>query len=190
MPDTVPTGSLNAASSNVESSEPRLNQPRSPPDEAVPGSSERFCAIEAKFWDHFCGAVGRDDLRGGHRRDLVVDFAAGDDDLRTELQAIFHGHTLAEWMTIAAEHDIALGPSLPFAKVRDDPHLQSRRMVVTEDHPVLGPLDTVGNPIQVDGVAFAVRSAPAHGQHTDEVLATLGYDDGARAGLRRAGVIA
>ena len=54
-----------------------------------------FCAIEAKFWDHFCRAVDREDLLGDHRRDLVVDFAANDDVLRGELQRIFSTRTLA-----------------------------------------------------------------------------------------------
>jgi len=149
-----------------------------------------FCAIEAKFWDNFCRAVGRDDLREGHRRDLVVDFAAGDDALRDELQRIFHTRTLAEWMAVAVEQDIAMGPALSFAETPEDPHLRSRQMVVTEDHPVLGELRTVGNPIKNDGPPFEVRSAPVLGQHNDEVLAALGYDEDQRAELRRAGVVA
>ena len=45
-----------------------------------------FCAIETKFWEHWCTAVGRDDLLREHRADLVVDFAGGDDALRREIQ--------------------------------------------------------------------------------------------------------
>jgi hypothetical protein len=62
-------------------------------------------------------------------------------------------------------------------------------MIVTEHHPVVGDFRTLGNPVLVPGDDFAVRSAPAHGQHTDEVLAELGYDADARAALRADRVI-
>jgi crotonobetainyl-CoA:carnitine CoA-transferase CaiB-like acyl-CoA transferase len=148
-----------------------------------------FCGIEAKFWDNFCRAVGREDLIGGHRRDLVVDFAGGDDDLRTELQRIFHGRTLDEWMRVAVEHDVAMGPALRLDEVEDDPHMEARGMVVTEEHPVIGPLRTLGNPIVTTGETFTILSAPAHGQHTEEVLAELGYDAASRAELRAHGAV-
>ncbi|HKE76586.1 MAG TPA: CoA transferase [Acidimicrobiales bacterium] len=148
-----------------------------------------FCAIEPKFWDHFCRAVERDDLLREHRRDLVVDFAAGDDALRRELQAIFRSRTLAEWMAVAVEHDIAMGPSLRFADVQDDPHLAARGMIVVEEHPAVGSFATLGNPVLTAGEPFEIRSAPAHGEHTADVLAGLGYDDGQREQLRREGVI-
>ena len=62
-------------------------------------------------------------------------------------------------------------------------------MVVTEHHPVFGDFLTLGNPLVVPGETFTVRSAPAHGEHTDEILAELGYDDATRDDLRAAGII-
>jgi crotonobetainyl-CoA:carnitine CoA-transferase CaiB-like acyl-CoA transferase len=157
--------------------------------ETADGKYVLFCAIEAKFWEHWCTAVGRDDLLGDHRRDLVVDFAGGEDALRHEIQRVFHTKTLDEWMRVAVEHDIALGPARRFDEVADDPHLQARGQVVVEHHPVFGDLRTLGNPVLVPGEEFTIRSAPALGQHTDEVLAELGYDAAARARLRDLGVV-
>jgi crotonobetainyl-CoA:carnitine CoA-transferase CaiB-like acyl-CoA transferase len=148
-----------------------------------------FCGIEPKFWDHFCRVVERDDLLGDHRRDLVVDFAVGEDELRRELQRIFQTRSLAEWMQVAVDHDITMGPAVRFHEIQDDPHLLARGMVVTEHHPVFGDFLTLGNPLLVPGETFTVRSAPAHGEHTDEILAELGYDDATRDDLRAAGVI-
>ena len=45
---------------------------------------------------------------------------------------------------------------------------------------------TVRSPIGVDGAYLTAAAAPPLlGQHTDEVLAELGYDDDARAALLR-----
>jgi formyl-CoA transferase len=133
--------------------------------------------------------VGREDLLGDHRTDLVVDFGDGDGNLRLEIQKVFHTKTQAEWMQVAIEHDIAMGPALRFDEIQSDPHLAERRQVVTEHHPVFGDILTLGNPIVVPGKEFSIRPAPSHGQHTDEVLAELGYDEAARERLRAEGVV-
>jgi crotonobetainyl-CoA:carnitine CoA-transferase CaiB-like acyl-CoA transferase len=148
-----------------------------------------FCAIEAKFWEHWCRALGREDLLGDHRKDLVVDFGDGEGNLRLEIQKVFHTRTQAEWMQVATDHDIALGPALRFDEIQTDPHLQAREQIVTEQHPVFGPILTLGTPIVVPGKALNIQSAPALGQHTDEVLAELGYDESAREKLRANGVV-
>jgi crotonobetainyl-CoA:carnitine CoA-transferase CaiB-like acyl-CoA transferase len=148
-----------------------------------------FCGIEAKFWDHFCRAVGREDLLGSHERARVVDFANDGDDLRRELTTIFRSKTQAEWVEIAITADVAMGPALRFDEIKDDPHLRARGMVVTDDHPVVGPFLTYGNPLLVPGEQFSIRPAPSLGEHTDEVLASLGYSDAERSALRDRGVV-
>lgn len=82
-----------------------------------------------------------------------------------------------------------IGPALTFGDISDDPHLRARNMVITEDHPVVGSFQTLGNPLRLDGATFAPLSAPAHGQHTDEILEEFGYDASMRTSLRRSGVI-
>ena len=148
-----------------------------------------FCGIEPKFWSQFCRAVDREDLLGDHRDDQAVDFGGGQAALRRELQAIFHTRTLEEWIATAIASDIAMGPALQFEEAHDDPHIRFRGMFLTEQHPAVGDFETLGTPILVDGESFSLRSAPAHGEHTDEILIELGYDDDARARLRQAGVI-
>ena len=49
---------------------------------------------------------------------------------------------------------------------------------------------SIANPISVEGSArVETRPAPAIGEHTDEVLAGLGYDEAVRAALRSRGAI-
>jgi crotonobetainyl-CoA:carnitine CoA-transferase CaiB-like acyl-CoA transferase len=105
------------------------------------------------------------------------------------VEDVFHTRTQAEWMQIAVDADIAMGPALRFDEIQDDPHLTARGQVVVEHHPLFGEVITLGNPIVVPGKEFTVRSAPSLGQDTDEVLAELGYSDSERDALRDAGVV-
>jgi len=71
-----------------------------------------------------------------------------------------------------------------------DPQLRHREMVVEMDDGRGARRTTLGNPIKLSATPAALRSPPPSlGQHTDEVLAGLGYSRGDVAGLRERGVI-
>ena len=149
-----------------------------------------FCCIEKKFWDNFCRVAGREDLMDRHSRLTVVDYGEDDYELMRELQEVFHTRTLAEWTELFIAHDIPASPAVGVDGIADDPHLVSREATVYEHHPLIGDVRVVGNPIKVTGEHFEVtRHAPALGEHTDEVLASLGYTDDEIAGLRQEGVV-
>jgi crotonobetainyl-CoA:carnitine CoA-transferase CaiB-like acyl-CoA transferase len=151
-----------------------------------------FCAIEPKFWQRFCTAVGRPELAGTAVPDAApVDFAHGDEQLRRLLQDVFHTRTQHEWVELAIAEDIPLGPAHQTVDdLRDDEHLRARNIIVDGEHPVAGPFSYVGSPVIVDGEPFEVnRPAPTLGQHTDEVLSELGLERAAIADLRANGVI-
>jgi crotonobetainyl-CoA:carnitine CoA-transferase CaiB-like acyl-CoA transferase len=148
-----------------------------------------FCCIEPKFWDNFCRASAREDLIGRHDRGQAVDFGFGDEELRRELQKVFHTKSQLEWVAMASLRDIPMGPALGLHEVAGDPHLRARGMVVQEHHPLLGDLLTLGTPIRVRGETFVVRSAPALGEHTDEILESLGYTTDEVGQLRTEGAL-
>ena len=63
-------------------------------------------------------------------------------------------------------------------------------MTVELEHPAWGVIRQVGMPFQLSATPASVRTAPpALGEHTDEVLAELGYDAAEMARLRRAGIV-
>jgi len=149
-----------------------------------------FCGIEHKFWDNFCRVAGREDLLAQKDARGPVDFAGGQDELRRELQTIFHTRTQAEWVQIAIDHDIAMGPAHRAEDLRSDPQLASREIIFEGEHPDAGPFSYVGWPAPVSGQPFDVwRPAPKLGQHTADVLADLGYGSDAIDGLRAAKAI-
>ena len=71
-----------------------------------------------------------------------------------------------------------------------DPQVQARDMIVRLPHPLTDALELVASPMKLSATPVQVqRPPPLLGQHTDEVLATLGLDAAARAFLRQQGII-
>lgn len=158
--------------------------------ETSDGKAVIFGCIEPKFFEKFCVAVDRTDLIEGTDRGAIVHF---DDDisLRRELQSIFHTRTSAEWMALAASHDIAIAPApRSVAELRDDEHVRGRNLLLEREHPDAGPFTYLGVPAVITGQTFDVeRHAPRLGQHTSEVLAEVGLDRSTIEQLRTVGAV-
>ncbi len=73
----------------------------------------------------------------------------------------------------------------------DDAHVQAMKYLVPVDYPGLPkPAPVADTPVRLSATPGGIRHrAPVLGEHTDEVLAEIGYDEEAIAGLREAGVV-
>ena len=148
--------------------------------ETADGRYMSLGALEPHFWRRFCEVVERPDLQE----------AAFEPAMCEAVQAIFRERTQAEWVELFSEADACCEPVLTLAEVLDEPQTRARDMIVETQHPTAGRLRQLGPPIKFsDAVADVNRPAPTLGQHSEEILRALGYDDEEIAALREQKVV-
>jgi crotonobetainyl-CoA:carnitine CoA-transferase CaiB-like acyl-CoA transferase len=137
-----------------------------------------------------CAALGRPDLPADPR-------FAGNPDRVTNRTALFEEmaavtRTLPSDELIARLQAVGLptAPILTLDRVAALPQTEASGMLMTGKHPRLPDYQAVGLPIRWDGQRPGVsRVPPLLGEHTGEVLAELGYENGTIEDLARRHVI-
>ena len=140
---------------------------------------------EPWFWETLCRLLGIEQF-------IPYQNEAGEkrDEIRTSLQEIFRTKTREEWLALLGDANIPFGPVNTVAEVFDDPHVLHRKMLVEQEHPVLGKIKHIGIPIKFSGMSARTGTpAPRYGEHTAQILAELGYNDDGIVKLRQAGAI-
>ena len=89
-----------------------------------------------------------------------------------------------------SEVGIPAGPINTVGEIMEDPQMKAREMVYELIHPEYGPLRVLGIPIKLSDTPGEVNwVGPALGEHTDEVLRSVGYSNEDIARLRVKGAI-
>jgi alpha-methylacyl-CoA racemase len=143
-------------------------------------------ALEPKFWQNWCRGVGREDL-------VERQFERPGSPTHGEVEEIFAQRTRDEWQAFASEHDCCLEPVLDLDEALDSELVRAREMVTELDQPgVERPVRLLGVPVKLSRTPGDAnrRPGPALGEHTDEVLRALGYDDERIAALKDGGAVA
>jgi alpha-methylacyl-CoA racemase len=141
-------------------------------------------ALEPKFWQAWCRGVGREDL-------VDKQFERPGSDAHAEVERIFLTRTRAEWHEFAEQHDCCLEPVLGLDEALDSELVRARRMVVELDQPGADGVRLLGVPVKMSRTPGAPAGpGPALGEHTDEVLAGLGYAEEEIAAMKESGAVA
>jgi crotonobetainyl-CoA:carnitine CoA-transferase CaiB-like acyl-CoA transferase len=112
------------------------------------------------------------------------------DALNEAIEAITRGRTSADWIETLNKAGVPSGPIYKMNEVFADPQVKHLAMTRTVPHKVLGDVEVVGQPIELSRTPWSIRSAtPEAGEHTDAVLAELGYGSDEIAKLRAGKVV-
>jgi alpha-methylacyl-CoA racemase len=142
-------------------------------------------ALEPKFWQEWCRGVERDDL-------IEKQFERPGSEAHAEVERIFLERTREDWQAFASEHDCCLEPVLDLDEALSSELVRAREMVVELDQPgAAAPVRLLGVPVKLSRTPGAPAGpGAALGEHTEEVLGTLGYSDEEIAALLEAGAAA
>ena len=149
-------------------------------------------AANQKNWEKLCDVVLaapelKDDPRFKDNAGRMGNLAA----LSAILDGKFRTRTTAEWLTVLERAGVPAGPVLSIAEMHADPQAQARDMVPTVTHGAVGAVKTIGIPVKFSDTPAAVRrGAPRFGEHTREVVLSLGYSAADVERLLRAGAVA
>ena len=112
------------------------------------------------------------------------------DTLNAAIEAITRGRTSAAWIEALNAGGVPCGPIYKMNEVFDDPQVKHLGITRTVKHAVLGDVELIGQAIELSRTPWSVRSpTPEAGEHTDAVLAELGYGAADIAALREKGVV-
>lgn len=144
-----------------------------------------------KAWVDFCKlVVNRPDWAADERfvnNSLRVQNA---DVLETLIEEVFQSETTAHWIEKLDAAGIPAGPVYTFDQAISDPHILARDMIVEVDHPIMGRTKAFGSPVKSSAELTKVRlPAPWLGQHTADILKSIGKSESEIASLFQQSVI-
>ena len=145
---------------------------------------------EDKNWHSFATAVDRADwLTDGRFADSERRHA-NSGALVSELDRLLAAKPLAHWKGLLDAARLPYGVVQIPEEIVEDPQLLANHIIVPIDDGSTNPRYTVNSPVTVKGARkVAPRLAPGLGEHTDQVLAELGFDKAQIDAFRSAGAI-
>jgi formyl-CoA transferase/CoA:oxalate CoA-transferase len=110
--------------------------------------------------------------------------------LRDRVSVKLRERTRAEWIATLTDAGVPCGAVREIPEVLSDPQAAARAMTAAVEHAAAGAIQLLGVPVKLSDTPGAVRSAPPTlGQHTEGVLAEIGYSTQDIDALRRDRII-
>ena len=134
-----------------------------------------YFTIQGHAWEPITKAIGKPEwatdpayMTAEARQDKIFDIFA-------TIEEWLKDKTKYEAVDILRKFDIPCAPVLSMKELANSPDLRKSGSIVEVDHKVRGKYLTIGSPIKFSDLEIEVGPSPVLGEHTDEVLADLGY---------------
>jgi crotonobetainyl-CoA:carnitine CoA-transferase CaiB-like acyl-CoA transferase len=122
-----------------------------------------------RIWKRFCEALGRPEWLEDERYRTNRDRIRHRETLIAEIEQVMKQRPSAEWVRILDQHGVPCGPLLLVSDIVRHPQILARNSVAMVEHPVLGPMQLLANPIRFENYGMEYRPPPTLGQHTGSV---------------------
>jgi len=130
-----------------------------------------------RFWPELITAVGRPDLAEDERfTSPAALFENRAEGIRL-LDEIFATRTLAEWKDALAGVKGVWAPVQKGIELYDDVQVQANGYLADAESETGAAFQLVTNPVQFDEEPTSITRAPGLGEHTDDTLRALGFDE-------------
>lgn len=150
-----------------------------------------MAATSDAMWRRLCDLIGLAELK--EHPDFRDNTARmkNKTEVHRRLNERFAERRRLEWTKALISMGLPAGPIYNLADMFGDPQVVFQRLVETVEHPVLGSLQQLANPIRLDTLeGLSVRRPPALlGEHSETALADYGIPSDQISELRRNGVI-
>lgn len=146
-----------------------------------------LAALEEKFWEQFCIAV--------HKENLIKEQYADSSrqlEIVAELQHLFEQKPCTEWVEYFQQYDTCVTAVNELKDAFADPQVLHRKMIQSftyQSRHGEKTINQLGIPIKLSETPGSLRTGPPqYGEHTDEILACLGYTADKIEALHKKGV--
>jgi len=145
---------------------------------------------EPHLWRNFCQAIGHPELEpfarqpAHYRRAPLAEEARA----RLKVEQTLLERDCGQWMQLFETLDVCVAPVHDIAAMLQDPQIRARGTLTSVDHPEDGPIPQFASALRLGATPPSIRrAAPLSGEHTQEILTSLGLSPGEVESLRQQG---
>lgn len=131
-----------------------------------------------KFWTAFCAALGLDNLMSDSHYTSEEGRRQHRDELDAKVEEICKQYSCVELESKLVEAGVPCSRLATVAELELNPQVKQRELIEQWDCPGKGKVKIVKSPIMIDGkLPETRRKTPLLGEHSNEILAELGYSE-------------